>query len=139
MGQWTHVSGCIRVDNFLERNFEKKLRERFGNCVSYNGLKEEWDACNVPLGSEGSVMYDVQKTSESESQVSWGVVYIWGDLRDYSDYNAIYQWIKKSCKGLMIRSCAVKIDVEYQGSYFVYDKWNDDTQETDILIVRNQE
>jgi hypothetical protein len=117
---------------------KEKLVDAFGNCVDYGDSEDKWDACTVPLGSEGSVQYRVEKTSTDDCEASWGVVYIWGDLRDYRDYNAIYQWIKDSCgklDGLWVRSCAVTIEVEGMGSYFIYSKFNDETTIVDILMM----
>jgi hypothetical protein len=127
MSQWTHVCGCIRIDAIvqLDGDIEKKIKEQFGNCVSYYDDESKWNACNVPCGSEGSVQYRVEKTADSDSSMSWGVVYIWGDLRNYDNHLEIFEWIVKSCDGLFVRSCAVKIDVEYKGKYLVHDVYSE--------------
>ena len=122
MSQWTHVAGCIRIDSFpfLDVNIVTELSKSFGNTCQFNDLQYKWDRCNVPCGSEGSVQYRIVRTGD-ESSLSWGVIYIWGDLRDYSDQQAIHDWLKSACREKMIRSCVVKIDVEYHGSYIIYD------------------
>jgi len=122
MSQWTHCCGLIRIDAIpeIDGTTIMKVSDRFGNKCNYDDDKKTWDACTVPCGSEGSLHYEIKKTG-NEHEVSWGVVYIWGDLRDYEDYRAIYEWIKKACEPFMIRSCAVKIDVEYHGEYLVTD------------------
>jgi hypothetical protein len=139
MSQWTHVAGLIRIDaiEFLDGNIRERLKSAFGNCVEYEDDQETWDICNVPCGSEGSVQYKIQKTATSDSQMSWGVVYIWGDLRDYQDAESIYNWIKQSIENwqLNVRSCSVKIDVEYQKSYLVYDIFNQEDLKIEIKIM----
>jgi hypothetical protein len=138
MSQWTHVVGCIRVDALVFRgeNIKSNIEELFGKCVSFNDPGYMWDDCSVPLGSEGSVQYNVERTSEDDSSIAWGVIYIWGDLRDYSDYRAIYNWINNACKTIMVRSCCVKIDVEFKDSYLVYDRFNRDTMITEIECLQ---
>jgi hypothetical protein len=125
MSQWTHVCGAIRIDGleFLGKNIAVELSNNFGNTVSFDDPEEDWDFCNVPCGSEGSIQYDIQHTGDDNS-ISWGVVYIWGDLRDYCNNEAIYQWIRKACesKSYFIRSCCVKIDIEGNDSYIVLDE-----------------
>lgn len=138
MSQWTHVCGCVRVDylpfidgNEKGKDFKYKLKEIFGKTCNWKDSRDIWNNCNVPCGSEGSIQYDIEHTA-CDNSVSWGVVYIWGDLRDYENANAIYEWIKKATETLIIRSCSVKIDVEYQHSYLVYDHFDDKKIETFI-------
>jgi len=140
MSQWTHVAGIIRLDAlaFLGGNIEKELQNAFGNSVNYEDSEDKWYSCNVPCGSEGSLEYSIQKTAHSDSQLAWGVLYIWGDLRDYQDQNKIYDWVKESIgklQSISVRSCNVKIDVEYHGSYLVYDLMDDETFDTNILMI----
>lgn len=127
MSQWTHVAGCIRIDSppFLDVNPMRELSQSFGNTCKFGDPQSKWNRCNVPCGSEGSVQYCIERTGDEHS-MSWGVVYIWGDLRDYDSQQKIYDWLRMACAGKMIRSCAVKIDVEYQDNYIVYDDGNDD-------------
>jgi hypothetical protein len=122
MSQWTHVCGCIRIDSYgmSEPDITKELLKKFGLTCEFNDDSKVWDACTVPCGSEGSVQYAIIRTG-SDSSVSWGLVYIWGDLRDYEDHEAIYQWIKTACENedYYIRDCAVIVRVEYQGEYLI--------------------
>lgn len=125
MSRWTHVNGSIRVDwlflggsNVLDAVGE--IHKAFGKTVSYRtmGLLP----CTVPCGSEGSVQYSVVVNEDREpSDLSFCNVVIWGDLRDYVDAQAIYRWITDACKELtLIRSCVVKIEVEYGDTYLIY-------------------
>jgi len=119
MSQWTHVAGCIRIDD-LFNDTASKIKAQFGITCTFDDGEDALDKCNVPCGSEGSIQYRIEHTGSPYS-LSWGLVSIWGDLRDYNDATAIYEWIKKACDGLMIRSCAVKVDVEGGNSYIIHD------------------
>jgi len=139
MSQWTHVAGIIRLDCMRfgeDAAFLQGVKDAFGHTYHYDPRlsDDEYLAsrkrCNVPAGSEGSVQYAVQKTgrqSPEGGEVSWGVVYIWGDLRDYSDITAVYLWVKRALKrletkwGTDVRQCAIKVDVEYHGSFMIHD------------------
>lgn len=121
MSQWLHVAGCIRIDamQFLDGDPIVNLRSSFGNTCSFDDLPEKWDACNVPCGSEGSVQYGIRRTGDDNS-MAWGLVYVWGDLRDYENVQEVYGWLKRACEERLIRGCSVKVDVEYQKSYVIY-------------------
>ena len=138
MSQWTHIAGLIRVDDLVLSpldNPKEKIARAFGNTAKYESSKETWDKCNVPYGSEGSVQYQIERTG-SNNELAWGVVFIWGDLRNYSGANEIYDWLVNACKDLMIRSCIVKIDIEYVSSWIVYDKWNDEKNKTELILEK---
>ena len=142
MSQWTHVCGCIRIDTlpFVQRSPERILYSRFGNTVQFNDPPEKWELCTVPRGTEGSVQYKVVKTAPHYNHMAWGVIYIWGDLRDYESPQAIYEWIKKSCANLeadamTIRDCIVKIDVEYRCNYLVTTKVDNETYGTEFILI----
>ena len=138
MSQWTHVCGAIRIDGIpnLDGLNTLKIKDAFGNTCEYDDDSSVWDNCDVPCGSEGSLQYKIEHTGDNNS-LSWGIVYIWGDLRSYDDYNAIYIWIKKACEHLMIRSCSIKIDVEYHGKYLVTDFY--DSVKSSIVLFELKE
>lgn len=122
MSQWTHVTGCIRIDALdmiIGGDVEQELRNGFGKPVSFGGGKEAWDACTVPCGSEGSVQYEIVKTRKNNS-LSWGLVYIHGDLRDYDNPHEILKWLQRACRGtFIVRGCAVKVAVEGVSSWMI--------------------
>lgn len=89
----------------------------------------------MPRGSEGSVQYRIIKNNYENSHISYGDVLIWGDLRDYSDVDAIYKWIVTACDGLFIRSCSVKVDVEFDKSYLIYDYYDEVQRKTLIKMM----
>lgn len=137
MSQWTHVAGCIRIDKLGGSDSEiiHELTEKLGRTCEFDSSHETWEACNVPRGSEGSLQYSIGVTGEENStDLDWGMVVIWGDLRDYDNVEEIFQWIKKACSGEIIRGCAVKVDIEYQKSYFIFDAGDD--LEKDELIMK---
>ena len=132
MSQWTHVCGCIRVDTIplhvlglRDYDFENLLKKQFGETWSYDDENEEdkYDKCSVPKGSEGSIQYKIQKTG-SENNMTWGLITIWGDLRDFDDPQEIFEWIKKSCDSkdelFSIRSCCVEVYVESNMRYLIF-------------------
>lgn len=111
MSVWTHVAGCIRIDELPPDNtdFNMLIQEKLAAKFS-----------RPPEGSEGPIHYHVVPTGEDGS-IAWGLVYLYGDLRDFDDSEvpAILNWLNGACKGLWIRSCCVKIDVEYGRSYLI--------------------
>jgi hypothetical protein len=123
MSQWTHVAGCIRIDHFIgDLNpdvFRNDIKKSFGNTCDFYDNRSVWDCCNVPCGSEGSIQYDMSEISDDS--LEWGLIYIWGDLRDYTDYQEIYRWIKKSCEPFIVRQCAVEVECEFgEWKYFIH-------------------
>jgi hypothetical protein len=120
MSQWTHIAGCIRIDSVVDPTVKLTLKNQFGNTVEFDSPEEDWNKCNVPCGSEGSVQYRIEQTGDDNS-LAWGLIYIWGDLRDYDNVQEIYDWINRACQGLMIRSCSVKVDIEGKNSFIIYE------------------
>ena len=137
MSQWTHVCGLIRIDGIsdLDGNIEQKIKDAFGIICTY----DDWDdGVTAPCGSEGSVQYRIVHTGD-ESAVAWGVVYIWGDLRDYKNVKEIYEWVKKACSTLWVRSCAVKIEVEYEGDYLITDVYENNSVDIMLIALKGRE
>lgn len=110
MSQWTHVAGCIRVDEIC--------LEPSDHLATTTKLKQKFR--NPPSGSEGPIHYHVVRTGKDHS-LAWGLIYLWGDLRDFGDPEVprIFKWLNKACSGLIIRSCIVKIDVEFGPTYVI--------------------
>lgn len=113
MSQWTHVAGIIRLDSLgynLVMGMEAREKNRLVREAAVKAMgrttprdlelsdREEWNRCDVPQGSEGSLQYDVIANSERDTHsLSWGCVAIWGDLRDfgYEDVPKIKEWFQK--------------------------------------------
>lgn len=153
MSQWTHVSGIIRVDSIVDRGVtkekEKKLLEDFlGPICSYDD-EESSEQCHLPCGSEGSLRYEVSITGHANEEpgyfsasVSRGHISIWGDLRDYNDFQEILNWFKSLCSsiqkeiGYWVRDSILTIDVEFKKYlHCFYDTQLDRIVVLDIVIT----
>ena len=110
MSQWTHVNASIRFDGILGMGLptEKEL----GKICKY-GDKDysHWDKPDLPLGSEGSIEYEIVKTG-GENSLACMVVVFAGDLRDYNNSGEILDYFIRITKKRMIRSGILEITVE---------------------------
>jgi hypothetical protein len=119
MSQWTHVSGIIRIDDFISVIEEDNhVEERIENIIAKIN--------NIPTGSEGPLEYDIVRT-RTDNEVCFGYIAVYGDLRDYENVDEIYDWFDSLRKELSnnqidIRSLCVKIDVEFKDSYIIFDR-----------------
>jgi len=117
VSKWTHVAGCIRIDELPPDNpklhllIQEKIAARFAS---------------PPRGSEGPIRYHVIRTGNDYS-AAWGLVYMYGDLRDFEDseVHRILIWLQNACQDLWIRSCCVKIDVKNGPTYLITDSKDD--------------
>lgn len=87
MSMWTHVSGNIRVDDYSffqgDRYTDKEIKKILGPMSTW---EEPNDKCKLPMGSEGSLEYDIW-TNPSESSLFRYNIAIYGDLRDFGPEN----------------------------------------------------
>lgn len=119
MSFWTHVAGIIRVDSmraFEDENpisyedhvkaFEKILGKHYSFRDTWldNFNKEE-----IPRGSEGSLNWSLWVNPEVNAVPAY-TISIFGDLRDYTDVDAIKAWFKKACLKLDVRQAVITID-----------------------------
>jgi hypothetical protein len=114
MSQWTHLAGIIRLDSLgasIVRAYPggklNKIKEAvtkaLGNTCNFESPEETWDKCDVPMGSEGSLQYNVFPNSDRDNcSLSWGYAVIWGDLRDFGldDVPKIHEWFQNSIERL---------------------------------------
>lgn len=138
MSEWTHLTGCIRIDtmpNIDDNIFISILKQKFGNTWSLKVVDSRYELCTIPKGSEGSVQYNILKTG-SGSSLSWGLITIWGDLRDYDDPEEIFKWIKESCNSLdfWIRSCCVEVNVNHSKQYLIHKDKTDEIVMIEIEV-----
>lgn len=91
MSYWTHVNGSIRVDSVQLKN--KEIKALFKTC-KFDSPFEEWEDCNVPRGSEGSLQVLLHFNS-SKYEACRVIMTIYGDLRgfDESRHHEIIEWI----------------------------------------------
>lgn len=121
MSQWTHVAGIIRIDSMAgilsADTIKLTLKALMGTPVTYEDLMGDDIETHVPMGSEGSLQYEIVKTRD-ENGLPWGHVAVWGDLRDYTDVEAIKVWFQEWIAALcaetpsFIRSAVVTVRVE---------------------------
>jgi hypothetical protein len=125
MSQWTHLAGLIRLDNIghvlirrapgfdLNKIAEESIKEAMGNICNWDSPMGDWNKCTVPIGSEGSLQYElrVAPTKEGDNSLNWGYISIWGDLRDYGleDYPKLKEWFERS-----MRNLERKIEYDFQ-------------------------
>lgn len=118
MSLWTHVSAIARVDSFGEIDFEKE----FGKEVHFDSDENTWRDAEehpekyLPLGSEGSLNMSVWETSE-ENNLARYTVSIFGDLRNYYEYNNLINWFKNKLENMMIRQASITVELEFDKSY----------------------
>ncbi len=118
MSFWTHVAAIARVDSFGKMDFEKE----FGKEVRFDSDIEVWHDAEdhpekyLPLGSEGSLKMSVWETDE-ENILARYTVSIFGDLRDYYDYQSIINWFKNKIEDMMIRQASITVYLDGDTSY----------------------
>lgn len=113
MSTWTHVVGCVRVDGLPQMGARKQaVAAVFGPMC----LFDAWDdSSTIPRGSEGGLQYEI---IEYSTGLPWLAVPIWGDLRDYSDADAIVAWAKTTIENIgsnraaLVRDASIMIYVE---------------------------
>ncbi len=93
MSYWTNVNGSIRVDSTPLK--EKEIKALFKTC-KYDSPVEEWENCNVPRGSEGSIQVLVH-FNHDRYEACRITMTIYGDLRgfDESQHHEIIEWINR--------------------------------------------
>ncbi len=116
MSQRTHVAGIIRLDSIgaqvvrymytgKDNELKNNVHRALGNTWKYSDDVDTIKNCTVPQGSEGSIQYRVDTeypADEDSHSLSWGFVYIWGDLRDFGTegISKIENWFKNSLQTL---------------------------------------
>lgn len=111
MSVWTHVAGVIRVDCFRWIGEQPEFNKIF--------VRELWNenthgACNMPMGSEGSLDFRVIENPNKDTIAAYTVV-IFGDLRDFGaeDIHIIEKWWNKALEQCgMIRQAVLQIQPE---------------------------
>lgn len=117
MSIWTHVAAIIRIDSIkgfgIGPQSKEELEKVLGPVAEFDGTDEEWNACTLPRGSEGSLKYAIWE-NEDEHCTSAFTVSVFGDLRDYDETETIEKWFNEFCgKFPMIRQAICVAEVEY--------------------------
>ena len=104
MSSWAHVCGLIRIDSiFIDDNMTIKDIDKMIKKEITKNLKKD-----LPKGTEGPLNYRIIKTNTDPSDVVWGFVSVFGDLRDFEDAYKLDSWIKNFGKSLNINICEVR-------------------------------
>lgn len=118
MSIWTHVAAIIRIDSIkgfgIGPQSKEELEKALGPVAEFDGTDEEWNACTLPCGSEGSLQYVIWE-NEDEHCISAFTVSIFGDLRDYYETESIEKWFNEFCGKFpgLIRQAVCLAEVEY--------------------------
>ena len=123
MSQWTHVNACFRLNSFGKIQ-DEKIIDIFGKQVDYKSMSnleydENYEVKDkekyLPMGSEGTLEISIWH-SEDESSLASTTVSIFGDLRDYGDFDEIERWFNKCCNRCWIRQAVCQVEVEGLGT-----------------------
>ena len=126
MSIWTHVAGCIRIDDYnaiVNSENKTNLEKIFAKDTWYNPNKNG----NMPYGSEGSLDVEIIDRNE-EGAAYMRVVTICGDLRDYDkeDCEDIKKWWydipQKLGKACAIRNAVIEVQSEDGADFILTEK-----------------
>lgn len=93
MSAWTHVAGVIRVDGLFKTN-----PISLGNECSFDSPEKDWENCDIPKGSEGSLSVAfVKYKTDGMQHLHFGEYLIYGDLRDFDEtrLTEIFDWLTR--------------------------------------------
>lgn len=130
MSIWTHVAGCIRVDSIdCIHDITPEIKKIFKSC-SFDSPREDWDKCNMPCGTEGSVQWSLWVNPDKSAMASH-VITLFGDLRCYGkdEEKEITLWWKRTisklntCKGSFgVRDAILSVRFEDSPTTLILDK-----------------
>lgn len=107
MSTWTHVIGSIRFDGLPGMTPDPDC----GTQCTFEDDEEQWDKCNIPCGSEGSLIVSSWRDPSGQG-LARDTVTIFGDLRDYEDEQAIIDYFHRIVSGMMVRQACFSFFVE---------------------------
>lgn len=129
MSVWTHVAGCIRVDSIkCIYDITPEIKKIFKSCA-FESPRKDWDTCNMPCGTEGSVQWSLW-VNPDESALASHTITLFGDLRSYGkeEENDFVSWWKRvlselaTCKGSFgVRDAIISASFE-DGNTIILDK-----------------
>lgn len=138
MSQWTHVLGVVQLYPVKQ----ERVENAFGIPKTWKDMWHRTERyfrespVKIPTGSEGSIVWYLQdtteKTDEGENWTVLGegsIIFIEGDLRDFGecdeDVQEIAEWFINGCKKLGgPRWATLSIEVEYGNSYVIDVTWD---------------
>ena len=93
MSIWTHITGCIRVDD-MNKVFHPALAIDLSKIFIRNTWHHPNINGNLPTGSEGSIDVEfIEKTDDNASDYMRTIA-LFGDLRDFDeeDCQSVIDW-----------------------------------------------
>lgn len=121
MSIWTHVAGVIRIDGFIDKSNIGVIQQHLGKTCDYESSRTEWNDCDVPCGSEGSIHFEIVPYKDS-AFIGLCQVIVWGDLRDFDmeRWSEIEEWFDRVTnivdEPFMIRQAVLEIQTENSAS-----------------------
>ena len=93
MSIWTHITGCIRVDD-MKMILQPNNKTDFSKIFVRNTWYHPNDNGNLPTGSEGSIDVEFIDRNDDESSSYMRTIALFGDLRDFDeeDCQSVIDW-----------------------------------------------
>ena len=127
MSIWTHITGCIRVDD-MKMILQPNNKTDFSKIFIRNTWYHPNDNGNLPTGSEGSIDVEfIERTNDNASDYMRTVAFF-GDLRDFTqeDCQTIKDWWYnipiQLGKGCSIRQAVLNVEPEDGESFLLTEK-----------------
>ena len=127
MSIWTHITGCIRVDD-MKMILQPNNKTDFSKIFVRNTWYHPNDNGNLPTGSEGSIDVEFIDRNDDESSSYMQTVAFFGDLRDFTqeDCQTIKDWWYnipiQLGKGCSIRQAVLNVEPEDGESFLLTEK-----------------
>ena len=127
MSIWTHVAGCIRIDDLTCFATMKHVKTDISKVFIRDTWHNRNENGNMPRGSEGSLDVEIIDRNEDGSEYM-RVVTIWGDLRDYNKESCekIKKWWydipQKLGKACEIRNAVLQVQSEDGADFILTEK-----------------
>ena len=93
MSIWTHITGCIRVDD-MKMILQLNNKTNFSKIFIRNTWYHPNDNGNLPTGSEGSIDAVVIGRTDDDASAYMRSIALFGDLRDFDeeDCQSVIDW-----------------------------------------------
>ena len=118
MSSWTAINAAIRFDHLSV--VQGPFDPFFGHTCTYEDGEAEWEQCDVPNGSEGSLQYKYVEYPDNENALVQGSLVIWGDLRDFeeADHPQVIEYLTRICEDREVRSGIAQLNEQV----YAYDR-----------------
>lgn len=93
MSIWTHITGCIRVDD-MKMILQPNNKTDFSKIFVRNTWYHPNDNGNLPTGSEGSIDVEFIERTDNDAFDYMRAIALFGDLRDFDeeDCQSVIDW-----------------------------------------------